>query len=73
MGYWLLVTGYQLLEINKETTEIVVRYYYAKKATGTLPQTGEEVVKNILYVVAIITNVSLAIAAYKVIKKEKHN
>ena len=61
------------LNENKETTEIVVRYYYAKKATGTLPQTGEEVVKNILYVVAIITNVSLAIAAYKVIKKEKHN
>ena len=57
------------LNENKETTEIVVRYYYAKKATGVLPQTGEA--KTILFIAAIIANITLASIIYKKYKKSR--
>ena len=62
------------LNENKETTEITVRYYYAKKATGTLPQTGEDVAKKVLYASAFIANISLAYVLFKKQRKgDKEN
>ena len=58
---------------GKETKEIHVTYYYAKKATGVLPQTGEEFMKNSLYIIGFVTCISLAIVSINQIKKEEKN
>ena len=47
-------SGWQVATEGKETTETLVKLYYAKKATGRLPQTGEEIAKAVLFTVAII-------------------
>ena len=76
--------GYELIEVpenasgeykvniveGKETTETLVKLYYAKKATGRLPQTGEEVAKAIMYSVAFIANITLAIVIFRKMKSE---
>ena len=77
--------GYELIDVpenasgtmkinivdEKETTETLVKLYYAKKATGRLPQTGEEIAKAVLFTVAIIANISLAIIVFKKLKSEE--
>ena len=55
---------------GKETKEIHVTYYYAKKATGVLPQTGEEVMRNALFVIAFIACISLAMVSINNVKKD---
>ena len=78
------IDGYELIQVpdnangimetkvvdDKETTEIHVKYLYAKKASGTLPQTSENYGNKGLFAAAFISNIALAGIIFKKLRKE---
>jgi hypothetical protein len=81
------VDGYELIQVpdnangimeikvvdDKETTEIHVQYLYAKKASGTLPQTSEDYGNKGLFIAAFLSNIALAGVIFKKLFKEDQN
>jgi hypothetical protein len=71
--------GYELTNTPEEATgtmkveEIVVKYYYAQKLDGLLPQTNENNMKQIILIAlpfVVLMNLVLGMKAFKRTKKE---
>ena len=72
--------GYELTNNPEEAhgtmkaEEIVVKYYYAKKLDGLLPQTSETNTKQMVLIaipIVVLINLALGVKAFKKPKKEE--